>query len=96
MKSKYLKIRIYLILLLIGIFCSSHFAYSQSQNKGFIKGTVKDMESQNPLPGANIRIVGSYIGATTNFDGEYSLAVNSGNFEIEVSYIGEKTKSGQY
>ncbi|HCO82939.1 MAG TPA: hypothetical protein DIT95_05340, partial [Arenibacter sp.] len=32
-------------------------------------------------------------GTTTNFDGEYSLAVNAGNLEIEVSYIGEKTKT---
>jgi TonB-dependent receptor len=93
MKSKYFNIRIFLILLLTGMFGSFHLAYSQSQNKGLIRGTVKDLDSQNPLPGANIRIVGTYTGTTTNFDGEYSLAVNAGNLEIEVSYIGEKTKT---
>ncbi|HCO82938.1 MAG TPA: hypothetical protein DIT95_05335, partial [Arenibacter sp.] len=59
MKSKYFNIRIFLILLLTGMFGSFHLAYSQSQNKGLIRGTVKDLDSQNPLPGANIRIVGT-------------------------------------
>ena len=35
-----------------------------------ITGTVKEKDGQ-PIPGANIQIVGKSIGTTTDFDGNY-------------------------
>lgn len=93
MKSGNYKNTIILFVFLVGISFSNQFAYSQTKQRGLIKGMVKDKGSQSPLPGANIRVKGAYIGTTANFDGEYSLPLDPGSYEIEVSYIGEKTKT---
>jgi len=63
-----------------------------AQQRAAIKGTVVDAELKSPLPGANIYVVGTTNGSTTNFDGEYNLFVSEGSFEIEVSYLGNETK----
>lgn len=55
-----------------------------------IKGNVKDNEG-NPLPGANIIVKGTTIGAQTDFDGNFSIDVPEGNTTLVVSYIGFKT-----
>ncbi|MFL1010970.1 TonB-dependent receptor [Flavisericum labens] len=68
------------------------FQSTFSQEKAVIKGVITDAELKGPLPGANIIVVGTSNGTTTDFNGEYTLFVSSGSFEIEVSYIGNETK----
>ena len=63
-----------------------------AQDRAAIKGVITDKESTSPLPGANVVVVGTSNGASTNFDGQYMLFVSAGTFEIEVSYLGNKTK----
>ena len=54
-----------------------------------ISGTVTDAKSGQPIPGANIKVVGKSIGTTTDFDGIFSFKVNEQPpFTIEVSLIG--------
>lgn len=61
------------------------FAFSQFN---VVKGVVYD-DSGNPLPGATVQVKGiDQIGAITNFDGEFSLNLDSGDEIIVVSYIG--------
>jgi len=80
---------IYCTFILISMcYCQSVF----SQEKAAIKGVVTDNELNGPLPGANIVVVGSLNGTTTNFNGEYTLFVKPGTFEISVSYMGSTTK----
>lgn len=56
---------------------------------GTIAGSVKDAQSGEPLPGANILIVGTSIGAASNLNGEYVLPkVPVGEYTLRVSYIG--------
>jgi TonB-dependent receptor len=56
---------------------------------GTIAGSVKDAQSGEALPGANILIVGTSIGAASNLNGEYVLPkVPVGEYTIRVSYIG--------
>ncbi|MDO7170959.1 TonB-dependent receptor [Mariniflexile sp. AS56] len=56
-----------------------------------ITGTVKD-NSGVPVPGANILIMGSTSGATTDFDGNFSFSSNlNGAQKIQVSYLGYST-----
>ncbi|WP_205960542.1 SusC/RagA family TonB-linked outer membrane protein [Flammeovirga sp. MY04] len=52
-----------------------------------LKGRVTDADSNEPLPGVNVIIQNTTQGTTTNFDGEFTLAVASGE-SIVVSYIG--------
>ncbi|WP_430411845.1 VIT domain-containing protein [Kordia sp.] len=51
-----------------------------------ISGTVTD-ESGLPLPGATITVRGTSVGVTTDFDGNYSISMRTGEV-IEFNYIG--------
>jgi TonB-linked SusC/RagA family outer membrane protein len=53
-----------------------------------ITGTVRDAENGEPLIGANVIIVGTTTGTTTDFDGKYSLKVTEGTTALAFSYIG--------
>ena len=59
------------------------------QNEGTIKGTVRD--DLGPLFGASVILIGESIGTITDFEGNYSLTVTEGEYELEVSYIGYTT-----
>ncbi|MGJ5643502.1 SusC/RagA family TonB-linked outer membrane protein [Formosa sp. S-31] len=54
-----------------------------------ISGTVSDV-SGLPLPGVNIIVKGTTHGTQTDFDGNYSLSVNTGDI-VSFSFIGYKT-----
>jgi TonB-linked SusC/RagA family outer membrane protein len=54
-----------------------------------VSGTVTD-ESDQPLPGVNIMIVGTTSGTTTDLDGNYKLSVNS-DAALRYSFIGYKS-----
>lgn len=57
-----------------------------------ISGTVLEAKTQQPIPGANIKVVGKSIGTTADFDGKFTLTVNQEPpFSIEVSLIGFST-----
>ncbi len=63
-----------------------------AQDKGTIKGLLTDKETNNePLPFANVFIKGTTIGTTTDFDGNYSLSVPTGNQIVIFSFLGYKT-----
>ena len=56
---------------------------------GRISGTVTDRNTGNALPGANIRIEGTTLGAATTIEGEFSIPnAPSGRQLLLVSYIG--------
>ncbi len=65
-----------------------------AQNVGKIAGTVKDAKTGNPLPGANVVIVGTTLGAAVDVNGEYYLLnVPPGKYELRASMMGyEKMK----
>ncbi|HLX13465.1 MAG TPA: DUF5686 family protein, partial [Bacteroidota bacterium] len=52
-----------------------------------MNGTVSDAHSGEPLPSANIRIMGTNRGTVTNPGGEFTLPIDSGAQRIIVSYI---------
>ena len=54
-----------------------------------IEGIVKDKKTQKSLIGANIFIVGTSIGTSTDGDGKYKLSnINLGSYTLKASYIG--------
>ena len=54
-----------------------------------VTGTVTDASSGEPIPGANVIVVGTTTGTSTDFDGKYSLTVNQAPpFTIQVSSVG--------
>lgn len=59
--------------------------------KGRIKGKVVDLQTGEPLIGANVIVVGTTYGASTNVDGEFViLNLDAGVYEIKASYLGYK------
>ena len=65
------------------------FTYAQTT----VNGTVTD-DSGQPLPGANVIVVGASIGAITDFDGKYTLTYNQKPpFSIQVSSVGFETST---
>ena len=58
-----------------------------------IKGKVIDAQTKETIPGANIAVPGvKGVGTSTNFDGEFTLTLPAGKTQIQVSFVGYKTK----
>lgn len=86
MKSKH----IYWLLWLL--FCPFFLMAQQ----GTLTGTVTEKSSGLPLPGANAIVKGTTNGATTDFDGKFTLSKLKNGDVIEFSYIGFKNVSVTY
>jgi hypothetical protein len=57
--------------------------------KGKIAGMVVDNSSGEPLPGVNVIVAGTFLGASTDIDGTYFITnVPAGTYQLDVSYIG--------
>ncbi len=56
---------------------------------GKIKGKVTDRETNEPLPGANVLILGTTLGAASNFNGDFViLNVPPGVYTLKSTFIG--------
>ncbi len=59
---------------------------------GKIAGTIIDAQTNEPLPGANIIVTGTLLGATSDEDGSYFiLNISPGKYQLESMYIGYAT-----
>ena len=66
------------------------FIYSQSNH--YISGKVIDRNNE-ALLGANINLKGTFLGSTTDFDGNYRIDnIDPGKYTLLVSYIGYKSQ----
>lgn len=84
MKIKYyMKAKFKLLLLFLFVFS---FANAQQLT---VTGEVTSADDGLPLPGVNVIVKGTSTGTNTDFDGKYSLTVQSGAV-LEFSYIGFK------
>ena len=58
---------------------------------GKISGTVKDKTTGEPLPGVNVLIEGTQLGAATDIDGDYFVInVPPGRYSVRASMMGYK------
>lgn len=57
-------------------------------SQGTISDTVVDGETSTPLPGASIIVRGTTTGATTDFDGNFSVNISQVSGTLVISYIG--------
>lgn len=77
-------------LLYIFILCFlPSWAWSQQT---IVTGKVTDANSGDPIPFVNVLLQGTTIGATTDFDGNYTLKTSNPSDTLVISYIGYKTK----
>lgn len=81
-----------MLAIMIVTFGSTAFA----QTAGKIAGTVIDQENGEGLPGANVTIVGTSLGASTDSEGRYFiLNVPPGTHTVKATFIGYKAISKQ-
>ncbi len=78
------KLHFYFLLALV--FCGVDF-YSQNYT---ITGKVFDAETKEPLPFVPVIIKGTTVGATTDFDGNYSITTDKKGDSIVASYVSYK------
>ena len=80
-----LKMRFSIVLLCLFV-SSSNYVFAQSNWQ--VKGTVVDVGSKTSLPGVNVFVKGTTIGAITDDEGNYQLEVPSSESIIVFSFIG--------
>lgn len=60
-----------------------------SAQKGKVAGQILDAKTLEPLPGVNVLVEGTSIGAATDIDGFYSLInLTAGTYTIRITYVG--------
>ncbi len=74
--------------ILQSLFVMLFIAFSAYAQDRTITGTVVSSDDGLPLPGASVKVKGTNIGASTNANGRYSLAVPSSATVIEISSLG--------
>jgi hypothetical protein len=77
----------------IAIFCLILSTISFAQT-GSIKGFVKEKDSGESIPVANVVILGTNTGTITDFDGNFELNnLQEGSYDLQVSFISYKTET---
>src|SRR6187402_45457 len=77
-----------ILLIIIAILPSMLFA------QGFrVSGTVIDGQTQQPLAGASVFCQNTTVGTITNSNGEFSMTLPPGGYDIVVSFTGYETQS---
>ena len=75
---------IWFLVLTLGLLGTSFAATT-----GKIAGVVKDAKTGEALPGANIQIEGTMMGASSDIDGNYFIInVNPGTYQLRANFIG--------
>ena len=75
-------------LFLLFIICSSSF-YNSLFAQIIVKGTV--IQQNKPLEGAAVYFNNTTQGTITNSNGEFSIKINEGQFQLIISFLGYKT-----
>lgn len=78
-------------LILLALFLVINSLPTLAQKNGSVKGTIKDAKTNDLLFGANVIVLGTHIGTSSNDKGEFSLNVPAGKYQLQVSYISYKT-----
>ena len=80
---------------LLALFTAAPLAAQTPQATGTLQGVVTD-DAGEPLPGANVRLEGTTLGAAATVDGEYRIeSVPVGTYTVTASFagLGPQTRS---
>tara|TARA_B100000003_G_C10929954_1_gene370721 strand:- start:74 stop:2773 length:2700 start_codon:yes stop_codon:yes gene_type:complete len=81
-----------LILKRISLLCAFILSFLFSQTTGKISGIISDKANLSPLPGANIYLMNTSYGTSSDNDGRFSLInIPPGTYTLKADMIGYKT-----
>ena len=81
-----------LSLFLLTLLLISWYTTSFAQN-ATLEGKVLDEATKEPLPGANVFLIGTAIGASTDLNGGFKLLeVKPGSYDVRFSYLSYRTR----
>ncbi len=84
MLKKNYKIQLFVFFMLLILFHSTTSAQSV-----ILKGTVIDSLTNDPLPGANIILIGTSIGSASDVEGKFLIKnIPPGTYKVRASYVG--------
>lgn len=75
-------------LLIIALTLSHLAAFSQ---RGIVRGSVFDAKTGESLVGVTVWLKGTQKGCITDLDGKFSMEVNPGVYDLQISYISYQT-----
>jgi outer membrane receptor protein involved in Fe transport len=75
---------------LLGAFVA--LAGTAAAQNGTLSGTVVDGDLRETLPGANVAVVGTSLGASADLDGAYRLSLPAGTYTVRYSFVGLETQ----
>jgi TonB-dependent receptor len=79
-------------LLLVGALAA--ISSATAQQNGSIIGVVKDAQTGDALPGANVILAGTSLGASTDVQGKYTIRnIPAGTYTLRAAYVGYKTRT---
>ncbi|WP_291534050.1 TonB-dependent receptor [Bacteroides sp.] len=90
MRNKTLRHRVTAFLCLLCIALSAITSPLSAQDGRIVTGHVVD-DTNEPLIGASILVVGTSTGVITDLDGNFSIVVPSGATTLQISYVGYET-----
>lgn len=65
------------------------YSQNNSESYGSIRGEIYDGTTQEPITGANIVVVGTNLGSSTNADGQFTIAqIPLGTYALRVTALG--------
>jgi hypothetical protein len=83
-RTKFLQRLIILILIICG--------YQSFAQTGIVRGSVIDADNGESLIGVTILLKGTSIGTITDLDGKFFLSVDTGIYNIQISYVSYQTQ----
>jgi len=84
LKKFLINLKILILVFLLGSFTLRGAEFQQLT----VTGTVTDASTGEPMPGVNVIVKGTALGALTSLDGKYSLAFSDPNAVLVFSFIG--------
>jgi TonB-dependent starch-binding outer membrane protein SusC len=80
-----------IFLLFISIFVNKTVEGALSEQQKKVTGVVTE-KNGTPIPGVNVMVTGTTLGALTDTDGKYSIEVPSGSKSLTFSFVGMETQ----
>jgi TonB-dependent receptor len=82
----------YLFIILLTVICFNS-SVTLAQTNGKIVGVVADSTNGSLFPGANVALIGTVLGASTDVNGGYRIFnVPAGSYQVRATYVGYQSK----